>query len=248
MIYQIAHSAYVEISRSAYVKATSLFQQLNSLYSKSQEFSQNSDDGEIPNQYQWLWIHYRGELETHCAIAIVFAGLAVEAYIYFYGLRHSSQKLLSRIDTLRLEDKWIIFPKLAGIDFPTDRQGYELLKKLIRNRNKLVHYKAKQVEINLEALQAKINELPQPTSDKAINLLCLQYHIDQIRKDDLEKFTMASDAIRALDELAKDMLSIDPNSDIGGNFRAPYGNWFGGEPLLSIEEIQKLEKELGLSL
>lgn len=48
------------------------------------------------------------------------------------------------VDKLDFLSKWVLIPKLiTGKDFPTDSQAYELLVKLKKARNDLVHFKTR---------------------------------------------------------------------------------------------------------
>lgn len=78
---------------------------------------------------------------------IVFSGLFLEAVINDYGASNLSDTYFKKhLDKLRFVSKWAIIPKLiTGKKFPTDSQAFELLVKLNKSRNYLVHYKTRKI-------------------------------------------------------------------------------------------------------
>jgi len=84
-------------------------------------------------------------MEQSHAIVIVFAAMCLEAFIYDYAAYNFSGKFVKNyIDKLDLESKWVVIPQLVtGKRFDTDSEAFELLVKLVRYRNKLVHAKSK---------------------------------------------------------------------------------------------------------
>jgi hypothetical protein len=80
----------------------------------------------------------------HSLVTVVFAVIAIEAYIYDYAARHFSDAFVSdHIDKLDLSSKWIIVPKLiTGRELPTGRKWFELLKNMIGARNLIAHHKS----------------------------------------------------------------------------------------------------------
>jgi hypothetical protein len=86
----------------------------------------------------------RKDLAKSSLIIIVFSAMAVEAYIYDYAARHLGDVFvkdhLDKLDTL---SKWIIVPKLiTGRELPRQQKWFELLKKLIKARNSIIHHKS----------------------------------------------------------------------------------------------------------
>ena len=71
--------------------------------------------------------------------------MCLEAFIFDYGATYLSKKFVTdHIDKMETPSKFIIVSKLVtGKSFPTDSQAYEGLRKLVKDRNRLVHYKAK---------------------------------------------------------------------------------------------------------
>jgi len=83
--------------------------------------------------------------ERAVVIPIVFAAMCLEAFIYDYGAKKLSGRFVrDHIDRLEIPSKLVLLTELVtGKRFPTDSQAYEGLRKLVNDRNKLVHFKSK---------------------------------------------------------------------------------------------------------
>lgn len=90
------------------------------------------------------WGELHNQLVKHACVAIIFAAAAAEAYIYDYGARGTSDTFMKKyVDRLDLPAKWVVVPQLVkGQPFPRERQGFELLGKLVKARDHLVHFKS----------------------------------------------------------------------------------------------------------
>lgn len=130
------------------------------------------------------------EIDKCSLIAIVFSALAVEAYIYDYGARKFSDTFIQKyLDKLDVISKWVVIPQLAtGQELSRDSQAFELLKKLIRERNNIIHYKSSDIDPEKLPLLVEDNE----------NYL-------------LER---AKEAYLTLEELAKELEKIDPEEPV----------------------------------
>lgn len=122
--------------------------------------------------------------------AIVFAGMAAEAYIYDYAARHLGKSYTDdHIDTLSAVNKWVVIPRLVtGNIFPKDRQAFQLLKGLVKSRNELVHYKAHDAtesEITPEAVQTRDDELHENARNGIKALKALGKEIEIMHQDEL---------------------------------------------------------------
>lgn len=85
-----------------------------------------------------------------CArIAIIFAAVAAESFIYSFAVKTWSRSYVERhLERLDLVSKWVLIPPLAiGIELPRDGRAYQLLKQLVTNRNALVHAKPKSFDL-----------------------------------------------------------------------------------------------------
>lgn len=80
---------------------------------------------------------------------IVFQAFAVEAYMNFYGAKKIGDKeFISHYDRISIIDKIVIVSKIAtSKDFPKGEHVFELVRRLFRQRDKLVHYKSKAIDI-----------------------------------------------------------------------------------------------------
>jgi hypothetical protein len=92
---------------------------------------------------------FRNDLAKSSLIVIVFSTMAVEAYMYDYAARYLGDAFvkdhLDKLDTL---SKWIIVPKLiTGRELPRQQKWFELLKKLIKARNSVIHHKSSDAPI-----------------------------------------------------------------------------------------------------
>jgi hypothetical protein len=160
------------------------------------------------------------KLNNHCLVALVFAALAVEGYIYDYAARKLTDNFVeSHLDKLDVVSKWVVIPKLVTRkDFPKDKQAFSLLKQLVQNRNYLAHNKSVKlmkadVEPNLTVNGTSENLTEMLYSDSAKRMLKFGDSI-------LDK---AKDAIKTLDELAIVMESLDPDEITSGAFHSPVG-------------------------
>lgn len=80
-----------------------------------------------------------------CAVqSIVFSAMCLEAFIYGYSVKHLGKGYTNQyIEKLGIEAKFIIVPRLVtGKELDKSGQAFEMLKKLISDRNKIVHFKS----------------------------------------------------------------------------------------------------------
>lgn len=84
--------------------------------------------------------------ERAVIVSVIFAALCLEAFIYDYGADHRTGNYVkNHIDKLDVPSKLVVLTELVtGKPFPTDSQAYGHLKKLIKDRNYLVHFKSKE--------------------------------------------------------------------------------------------------------
>jgi hypothetical protein len=84
------------------------------------------------------------EIQRAAMVTVVFCALALEALINHYGIESFSRSFFSKhLDKLSPPTKWLIIPRLAiGRQLDTDGQAYELLCRLFKLRDRLVHFKS----------------------------------------------------------------------------------------------------------
>jgi hypothetical protein len=102
----------------------------------------------------------------HELITICFSAMCVEAFIYDYAARHTSDSYAKKyLDKLDVVAKWVVIPRLViGKDFPRNSQAFELLKFLITTRNGLVHFKSSNVPSDQEILARALHKEEEDSS------------------------------------------------------------------------------------
>lgn len=87
---------------------------------------------------------YEEELAKISFVIIIFTAIAVEAYIYDYAARNLGDSFVKdHLDKLDTVSKWLIIPELVtGNKLPKRQHWHGELKKLIKARNSLIHYKS----------------------------------------------------------------------------------------------------------
>lgn len=88
--------------------------------------------------------------KNRCArIAVVFAAVAAESFIYSFALTGFSRSYVKRhLEKLDLVSKWVLIPRLiGGVELPQDGQAFELLSLLVKSRNALVHAKTRSFDL-----------------------------------------------------------------------------------------------------
>ncbi len=144
----IASKIYVSIARKNSALAAENLSVLKKL-----EVTIGRDSNDQKAIKEWGSTH--NDLVEQGAIAIVFAAAAAEAYIYDYGARNLSANFVKKyLDKLNLVQRWVVIPRLAtGRQFPTQGQGIQLLRRLVANRNKLIHFKSGEGKSDLDPEQ-----------------------------------------------------------------------------------------------
>lgn len=175
-------SSYTEVAKEHFKKAVDMEPELDAMREKKSNLGY--DDYELGLKI----VEIDHEIEKHSLITIVFSALALEAFIYDYGARKTSDNFIQKyIDKLDLVSKWVVIPKLiTGKDFPRNGNSFELLKKLVKIRNLIVHYKSFDVPWENAGVIAE--------------------------KWDGLMLKGAKEAIAALESVANDIEEIDPDS------------------------------------
>lgn len=116
------------------------------------------------------FLFYLIATDKYQSTAIVFGAMCLEAFIYDYAATHFTDTYVGNyLDSLDFVSKWVIVPKLVtGKDFPTNTQAFELLRRLCKERNKLVHAKSKPVPSDNE-LAKMIEESTQENRSNTFN-------------------------------------------------------------------------------
>ena len=79
--------------------------------------------------------------------SFLYISMFLESYIFNYGARRLGDNFIKdHLDKLDIISKWIVIPKLiTGYEIDKTKKSFEILKKLVQNRNKLVHHKTKEL-------------------------------------------------------------------------------------------------------
>ena len=207
----------VQIARSNLALALECYKEVNEL----SETLKNMEGYEAEYFLSKKLAPAKNKLSNYCSVALVFSALAIEGYIYDYAVRKLTDKFVdSHLEKLDVVSKWVVIPKLTtGKDFPKDGQAFNLLRKLVRNRNYLVHNKS----VKLMKADSELNLTGNETSENLTKILYSESAIRMLEFDD-SILDMANAAIKTLDELAVVMESLDPDERTSFVFRSPVGH------------------------
>lgn len=169
---------FTEIAREHYEYLCELEPKVNNLK------NQNPKSEEESALLLYERIPIEQKLNKSALITIIFSALAIEAYIYDYGARNISDRFIQKyVDKLDVISKWVIIPQLVnGKEFPREGKGFELLGKLVKARNSIVHNKSYDMDFD---------------------------RLEQIAESDEVLLERAKEAVNTIAELANDIESID---------------------------------------
>lgn len=132
---------YRGASKRNYIKYKSISSKKNKLLATPNLFLLGDDFNEA-------LCEFCNQEETHKMACIVFQAMAIEAFLNEYIYIRVGKSYFNSMDKLSPSDKLIVACKLiTDKDFPKDCHAFELLKKTIKYRNSLVHYKVREVDI-----------------------------------------------------------------------------------------------------
>jgi hypothetical protein len=181
-------SIYVDIARSCMAVAKDIYRKLVNEDEKIEKCQDEDEASYLHHQSMPL----RNGLSKNSIQSIVFSAMSLEAYIYDYAARALTDSFVSQhLDKIDLASKYVvIFQLVTHEKFPKDTKVYNLLKKLIKNRNSLIHSKSN--KINIE------------DHDSLLKLSNSHYHI----------YNWALDAVEAIDLVIKYVEKIDPEEHV----------------------------------
>lgn len=161
-----------------------------------------ADNSAEPRYSEYELMAEENKMRKSGVIVIVFAAMAVEAYVYDYAARNLTdsftENYLDKLDTLA---KWMLVPRLiTGKELPKDNHAFQLLTNLIKARNKIVHSKSK--------------SLPNSPSDEF-------WKTYRESRDTFPK--QVKDAIKTMDTLAIAIEEIDEKEFATCYFDSPIG-------------------------
>jgi hypothetical protein len=122
--------------------------------------------GEAENAY------FQNTAQGEATITVVFSTIALESFIHNYAARKLGEGYTDKhVERMNLHTKWLLVPQLAmGKAIPSDHRGIQLLQKLIKARNCIVHLKAKDIEWELwDSAEQKITETNRLILKSAVN-------------------------------------------------------------------------------
>jgi len=158
-------------------------------------------------------------LARHAFSAVVFSAMALESFIYDYAASYLGDRYVkSHLDSMNLKSKWTVVPELVcGTPIPADLHAFALLGRLIKNRNTLIHWKTRPMSATAE------NATPPKRGGDTHDRRPVSIHgrsgtrttreLDAIPlSSNTDKLDAATDAITSIDELARALDELDPNS------------------------------------
>lgn len=129
----------------------------------------------------------KNDMDAAGHITIIFSAMCLEAIINNYAIKRTSNNYFNKyLDKLDLKAKWRIIPKLlVNAEFNSDSQAFELLTKVIKSRNELVHYKSREIKFD--------------------------QNIEQMEKNGQEFLSNVKDSFKAIFLVVEELNRIDPN-------------------------------------
>jgi len=133
--FHVAIDTYKEIEKSE--------KELNELQINTSKQDKSSDD------FSDKVAEKNDRIGRLALVVVVFCATSLEAFINHYAISHLSKNYLKTyLDKLDLLSKWIVIPRITtGTQLDAGVKAFQDLSWLISLRNKLVHYKARKVNI-----------------------------------------------------------------------------------------------------
>jgi hypothetical protein len=181
-------SFYADIARESYAEASELISIIKSF---DDQLKVEKDEVERTRLHFESMPHEQ-KLAKLSINVVVYASMALEAYIYDYASRELGKRFVeNHIDRLNIQSKYIVATQLiTQSKFPKEQEVYRRLDQMVKFRNKLVHSKSIQFD---------------PTNQE---LLEKQYNVH------FKQFEEARNAIKAMDLIAEYIKSIDAREPI----------------------------------
>ncbi|QGT77609.1 hypothetical protein GM160_01185 [Guyparkeria halophila] len=111
------------------------------------------------------------ELNAKAIGTVVFAGMCVEAAIYDYSAIQLGDSFVRKhFDKMDLVSKWVVIPKyICGVGLSKGGAAFGRLKRLVADRNDLVHCKSKPVSVSDPVLYEQLEREKQDSHDSVNN-------------------------------------------------------------------------------
>jgi len=130
--------AYLDICRDEWDKYEECFDELTP-YVDDNDWIEKVTRAKLPYIISLIRQKY-----NHLIKAVTFGAMCLESFIYDYAANSFSDTYVRKyLDKLELVSKWVVIPRLTtGKDFPRESKAFEDLRRLIKERNDLVHAKS----------------------------------------------------------------------------------------------------------
>jgi hypothetical protein len=142
---------------------------------------------------------FQNTAQGEATITVVFSTIALESFIHNYAARKLGEGYTDKhVEKMNLHTKWLLVPQLAtGKAIPSDHRGIQLLQKLIKARNFIVHLKAKNIEWELwDSAEQKITETNRLILESAVKCFectgLLGHALSELDPDDQATKLLAS--------------------------------------------------------
>ena len=139
----IYHEEFFHVAIDTYKEIEKSEKELNKLQVNTSEQDKSSDD------FADKVAEKNDRIGRLALVVVVFCATSLEAFINYYAIRRLSKNYLKTyLDKLDLLSKWIVIPRITtGTQLDAGVKAFQDLSWLINLRNKLVHYKARKVNI-----------------------------------------------------------------------------------------------------
>lgn len=122
--------------------------------------------------------------EEIAVVIIVFAALSLEGLINHIGILGLGKSHYEKyLDKLSMCSKWVVIPKLVfGCELQTNVESFQLLTKLEKKRNGLVHFKSRKItNDSVKPIQQESLDLTNDVKDAVKSIISVQSDFDKLQ-------------------------------------------------------------------
>jgi len=147
---------FARISRNAFQTAKEMH---DSLPEKITDLVPQEGMNDVVKVAVQEWMKNQEELQRQAFVTVVFAAIAIESYVNNLIANNTSINFFKNyFERMDIVSKWVIAPKHIGHrEIDRDSKLFEQLKTLVKNRNKIVHPKPRNVDLLKDS--TKINSV-----------------------------------------------------------------------------------------